>query len=1321
MSAVDETLSILQLAEWVRLRPDTFVGSVATNAELRWIVGKRDEITALGMQQPVSLLSERDAKRLRGQQLVVGNTRPVSSASSVASGEGSITLDAEVEVETSTPDSELIVAAASSRASALKLADATAALLLLESCPAAEKIVDEILQNALDRQGKDSLMKKITVTVDAERGRVTVRNDGHGMKVTKPERTRSDIPDEYWPAICCSREFAGGSFAIKKEHYQGGRNGIGMKATNILSVEFTIEVGDIETKQFFKQTWRNGMSETTVPVVKPYRAKTGYVEISFVPDMAYFKQPRGSFTPAFAALLRSRVWELTAVAESRISIWLDGEKLPARNIVHFASLFAPGTKPVRSTVVLPSGKVAWDITLLPTSAELQPGVVAFVNGIRCAKGAHVNHAMNVIRDVVQDSVRRKCKLPSLELTPTQVKQSMFILMSVWIDGPRFDRQSKDKLDSPVSEWGFVWRPDDAATKRIVGMVADDISSKLTDKADADAVKTATKATGGRRSINIPKYEPAGDAGKPNTSAFLILTEGDSAKGLAMAGRAVTGSKLVGVFCLKGKPPNTRGEMVRSFASNEVLNNVARILGLEYKKVFTTEADLRCLNYKLLVLLADQDYDGYHIVGLVCNWIESCWPSLLKLRPDFIRRFATPIIIANAIPSQRSKLALPVESHLKFLSMPEFKRWLSADLARKTAFDFQYIKGLGGHSSKHGREYFAAYEHYSMTIDYLHERDHITLDKFFGKTHADTRKHLIGNVYSENDTLDYTLASVTMSEFLMVDTLAFFHDDVMRSIPGPDGLKRTQRKLLWATRQILAPGKVCKLTDLAMDCGKRSHYHHGEQSLFVTMVGMAQAHPGTNNINLFVCEAQMGDRHNPCSQFTAPRYLSTGPVPVLQYLLRPEDDAILTYRVEDGKHLVEPVCFYPVVPIDVINGSVGIGTGWNTMIVPHHPHDVVSAIRAYLEGVDGWEAAADALLPWFDGLTGPILDEPTQWRLLALYTVHRVNADVVNIVLHDLPYACWTHNYQEKVLQPRLVGKPGGFIIRIDSDTTDTRISYTLACDSALLATELGSHLWETAPEGYLAEDARPHSNTADPGTLRQAAAAYGSKPPRYPGLEKVLKLSSVLYKSWMYRLDADGHIVHYPGLSDLLKTYGGVRLEAYAHRLEYQVHELQREMTETAEKLRFVGEITARTMSGMDYENVEEWWSELSLRGYVAEGDVRIAKRPLKVLADLPVDLTGSDILAKEKTYHYLTDMRMSSCTAGSCKRLSAALQRAAEKLKVVQESTPKGVWLCELDEFLQAYAQFAANRARENLVEIPSAAAKPKKTAVVRKRKAMA
>lgn len=113
-----------------------------------------------------------------------------------------------------------------------------------------------------------------------------------------------------------------------------------------------------------------------------------------------------------------------------------------------------------------------------------------------------------------------------------------------------------------------------------------------------------------------------------------MTEGDSAKSLAMSGLSVVGRNYYGVYPLKGKPLNVRDADHNKILANEEMKNIIEILGLKQNVVYT-EDNIKSLRYGHLMIMADQDHDGSHIKGLVINLIHKFWPSLLDV-PGFLQ-------------------------------------------------------------------------------------------------------------------------------------------------------------------------------------------------------------------------------------------------------------------------------------------------------------------------------------------------------------------------------------------------------------------------------------------------------------------------------------------------------------------------------------------------------------------------------------------------------------------------------------------------------------------------------------------------------------
>ena len=103
------------------------------------------------------------------------------------------------------------------------------------------------------------------------------------------------------------------------------------------------------------------------------------------------------------------------------------------------------------------------------------------------------------------------------------------------------------------------------------------------------------------------------------------------------------------------------------------------------------------------------------------------------------------------------------------------------------------------------------------------------------------------------------------------------------------------------------------------------YHHGEVSLAATIINLAQTFVGSNNVNLLHPAGQYGTRATGGKDHAAPRYISTMPTPMSRAFFHPADDNLLKVQKDDDA-LIEPEWYMPVVPLVLVNGAEGIGTG-----------------------------------------------------------------------------------------------------------------------------------------------------------------------------------------------------------------------------------------------------------------------------------------------------------------------------------------------------------------------------------------------------------
>lgn len=209
-------------------------------------------------------------------------------------------------------------------------------------------------------------------------------------------------------------------------------------------------------------------------------------------------------------------------------------------------------------------------------------------------------------------------------------------------------------------------------------------------------------------------------------------------------------------------------------------------------------------------------------------------------------------------------------------------------------------------------------------------------------------------------MNHDIKQIPISDFVNKELILFSMADNIRSIPSmADGLKPGQRKVMFATfkRNLKKEIKVAQLVGYVSE---NTEYHHGEVSLMSTVVGLAQNFVGSNNINLLEPNGQFGTRMAGGKDAASARYIFTNVSRMTRAIFHPADDALLTYNVEDG-HRIEPEYYMPTVPLILINGADGIGTGWSTSIPNYNPADVVENLRRMMRGEE-----LQPMSPWFRG-------------------------------------------------------------------------------------------------------------------------------------------------------------------------------------------------------------------------------------------------------------------------------------------------------------------------------------------------------------------
>ena len=222
---------------------------------------------------------------------------------------------------------------------------------------------------------------------------------------------------------------------------------------------------------------------------------------------------------------------------------------------------------------------------------------------------------------------------------------------------------------------------------------------------------------------------------------------------------------------------------------------------------------------------------------------------------------------------------------------------------------------------------------------------------FEKERADDRKDWLRK-YNRNHILDIKANQVPIHDFINKELIHFSHEDTERSIPSMiDGMKPSQRKVYY-TALTIPKGNLkaknarlpeLKVAQLAARASEITAYHHGEVSLQNTIVNMAQDYLGSNNINLLYPSGQFGTRLMNGDDSASCRYIFTRLEKISRKIFREEDNPVLTEKYDDGVKK-EPLNYVPIIPICLVNGCKGIGTGFSTDLPCYDPDDIIQRLE-----------------------------------------------------------------------------------------------------------------------------------------------------------------------------------------------------------------------------------------------------------------------------------------------------------------------------------------------------------------------------------------
>lgn len=1091
--------------------------------------------------------------------------------------------------------------------------------------PGLYKIFDEIMVNAADNKQRDPKMDCLKIDIEPENNKIKIWNNGKGIPVVEHKEQKMYVPTMIFGHLLTSS-----NYDDSEKKVTGGRNGYGAKLCNIFSTKFIVETSAKDYKKAFKQTWTDNMTKTKAPTITESK-ETDFTSITFYPDLAKFNLEK--LDDDIVALFTRRAYDIAASSKG-VKVYLNGKRLPIKNFKDYVDLFIKDKVDETGAPLKIVHEIAndrWEIVATQSDKGFQQ--VSFVNSIATSKGGrHVDYIADQCVSKLIEVVRKKNK-GGINIKPFQVKNHLWVFINCLIENPTFDSQTKENMTKQAKTFGSKCQLSEKFITNVSKSgVVESILSWMKFKAQSQLNKKCHSSKHSKLK-GIPKLDDANNAGtKLSKNCTLILTEGDSAKTLAVAGLGVVGRDNYGVFPLRGKLLNVREASHKQILENAEINNIIKIMGLQFKEKYDDPQKLSQLRYGKIMIMTDQDQDGSHIKGLLINFVHHFWPSLL--RHNFLEQFITPIVKVTKGKNEKS-----------FYSIPEFEEWKS-NTENWHTYKVKYYKGLGTSTSKEAKEYFSDMARHRIKFHYSGGEDDSHINLGFSKKKCEERKEWLTNFMEERKRrLEMSLPelylygkdtkTVSYSDFVNRELVLFSNTDLNRSIPNlMDGFKPGQRKVIFTCLKRNIVNKEIKVAQLAGSVAELSAYHHGETSLMGTIVNLAQNYVGSNNLNLLQPLGQFGTRIHGGKDAASPRYIFTMLSPLAKHVINPNDDALLNTLYDDNQR-IEPEWYCPIIPMVLINGAEGIGTGWSTKIPNYDVREIVANLRRLLQDEEPLP-----MLPNFKDFKGVIEEIAAGDQNCACHGEIAI-IDDTTIEITELPVRTWTQNYKENTLEPMLHGteKQPSVISDYKEYHTDKTVKFVIKMSAEKLAKA------------------------------------------EQEGLHKLFKISTSINTTQFVLFNQDGCIKRYENALGILREFYSVRLTYYQKRKDF----LEGMLSAEALRLNNIARFIMEKIDGIvviENKPKKELIQMLVRRGYDSD-PVKAWKKSQNKGKDEPEEEEDEEEETSGPDFNYILSMALWCLTKEKKDALLKQRDDKTAELTALRKKAPKTLWKDDLDAFM--------------------------------------
>ncbi|TQD87533.1 hypothetical protein C1H46_026950 [Malus baccata] len=762
-------------------------------------------------------------------------------------------------------------------------------------------------------------------------------------------------------------------------------------------------------KKVFSRDNKNPQTDSS-----DHKSKELWVRILLKPDLATYNMT--SLNGDIVGLIKKRVIDIAGCLGETVEVKLNGRDVGTISFSTYIDLYFKPTAFHFVNIPRINMKISDDIEICVTLSNGQFQQVSFVNLVNTSHGGdNVDVISNAIAKRLFETIKKKDENSTLnsdenenknenenqnlnsdeEENPNQdsdiVKNHLSIFLNVKFRNPVFNLPAKDTFDHPRHTRAF--------TKTFE--LSEDFLKEVADSPIVKILKSRFGMYVEKENIQIENLKDAYLAGGEHSKyCTLIFVEGNSAESLATTGLGILGRDTFGVFRLQGKLLNVR----ENSKDSKITDNIIKSMGIQKYKISEGENYAYPLRYGKVMIMTDQDDDGFHIKGLLINLFHCFCPSLLKIE-GFLAEFITPCIKVTKEHDQKY-----------FYSTKRHEEWKKTQDNTASDWSTKRYKGLGTFSpEEEGKDFFRNLEKHRKYFIWDDGADE-AIDLVFNKKRVDDRKEWLNNYIcleleeqcsnqvndededEENHDDEDEETHKNYTDFFNKKYIKYCIAALKRTIPSiADGLKPGQRKILFCALK----NKLIGITKL--ETFSKSVDHHSSSNVASIIMGMTRNYVGSNNVNLFIPHGNYGTRGQGGEDQSAPRYLHIELSRITRLIFLDDESSD-----ERGKEEVKPGRYFPIIPMVLVNGCEGIGVGWSTNVPNYHPIHIIKNMMHLIANEGNMEKLPVEMCPWYKGFRGRIEGSQSGDRDYTSYGCIQESNGMLKIT--ELPIHKWTDKY-----------------------------------------------------------------------------------------------------------------------------------------------------------------------------------------------------------------------------------------------------------------------------------------------------------------------